>query len=84
MDYSSDSQTQIFGAVQTKAVQIRRRTGKAINVQVNPNRLITNPVPNNEKMKDILFVVYTKHGHDQLLLLYCQEKYLLMYCDHIS
>jgi len=69
MDYSSDSQTQILGAVQTKAVQIRRRTGKAINVQVNPNRLITNPVPNNEKMKDILFVVYSIHEHDQLLLL---------------
>lgn len=50
----------MFGADQTKAVQMSRRSGNMISVHVSPNLLMTNPVPNKENKNDMLFVVYNK------------------------
>lgn len=49
--------TQISGQIQTRTVQMSNKTGKAIKVLVNPNFLITIPVPNNENRKEIELVV---------------------------
>jgi hypothetical protein len=47
----------MLGEIQTSAVHMSIRTGKAIRVAVKPNFLITIPVPNNENKKEIVFVV---------------------------
>jgi hypothetical protein len=47
----------MLGEIQTSAVHMSIRTGKAIRVAVKPNFFITIPVPNNENKKEIVFVV---------------------------
>jgi hypothetical protein len=50
----------MVGEIHTSSVHTKTNMGNNINVIVNPHRFMTNPVPNSENKKDMLFVVCPK------------------------